>query len=208
MLAEACARRDRLGAREAYDALRAGAVLVDIRPQINRDLEGGLPGAVVIERNVLDWRLDPASDARLPIAGYDLHINRGVQRRLRVQPRCRGAAEPGHTPCHRPRRCLRPGALPAYHHRTRRTHRHATHSPEKQITTGVTPGLARRAIGLKHHDILARPRRGDSSVDDRGFGSNTSLTKRPVHRLVAAVRTGRRFVVALGQSTWRPRADV
>jgi hypothetical protein len=85
---------------------------------------------------------------------------------------------------------------------------YATHSPEKQITTGVTPGLARRAIGLKHHDILARPRRGDSSVDDRGFGSNTSLTKRPVHRLVAAVRTGRRFVVALGQSTWRPRADV
>jgi rhodanese-related sulfurtransferase len=76
VLAEACARRDRLGAGEAFDALRAGAVLVDIRPQINRDLEGGLPGAVVIERNVLDWRLDPASDARLPIAGYDLHINR------------------------------------------------------------------------------------------------------------------------------------
>jgi rhodanese-related sulfurtransferase len=37
-------------------------------------MEGGLPGAVVIDRNVLDWRLDPASDARLPIAGYDLHV--------------------------------------------------------------------------------------------------------------------------------------
>ena len=74
MLAEARARLDRLDTREAHDALRAGAVLVDIRPQINRDLEGGLPGAVVIERNVLDWRLDPASDAHLPIAGYDLHI--------------------------------------------------------------------------------------------------------------------------------------
>jgi len=60
MLAEARARLDRLDTREAHDALRAGAVLVDIRPQINRDLEGGLPGAVVIERNVLDWRLDPA----------------------------------------------------------------------------------------------------------------------------------------------------
>jgi rhodanese-related sulfurtransferase len=48
-------------------------VLVDIRTQINRDLEGGLPRAAVIDRNVLDWRLDPASDARLPIAGYDLH---------------------------------------------------------------------------------------------------------------------------------------
>jgi len=54
MLAEACARLDRLDAHEAHDALRAGAVLVDIRPQINRDLEGGLPGAVVIESNVLD----------------------------------------------------------------------------------------------------------------------------------------------------------
>jgi rhodanese-related sulfurtransferase len=54
--------------------VRAGAVLVDIRPQINRDFEGGLPGAAVIDRNVLDWRLDPASDARLPIAGYDLHV--------------------------------------------------------------------------------------------------------------------------------------
>ena len=74
MLAEARARLDRLDTREAHDALRAGAVLVDIRPQINRDLEGGLPGAVVIERNVLDWRLDPASDAHLPIAGYDLHV--------------------------------------------------------------------------------------------------------------------------------------
>ena len=61
VLAEACALVTLLGAREAYDALRAGAVLVDIRPQINRDLEGRLLGAVVIERNVLDWRLDPAA---------------------------------------------------------------------------------------------------------------------------------------------------
>jgi rhodanese-related sulfurtransferase len=160
VLAEACARRDRLGAGEAFDALRAGAVLVDIRPQINRDLEGGLPGAVVIERNVLDWRLDPASDARLPIAGYDLHINRVCNEGYASSLAAAALQNLGHTPCHRPRRCLRPGAPPAYHHRTRRTHRHATHSPEKQITTGVTPGLARRAIGLKHHDILARPRRG------------------------------------------------
>lgn len=74
VLDEARTRLDRLDAREAYDAVRAGAVLVDIRPQINRDMEGGLPGAVVIDRNVLDWRLDPASDARLPIAGYDLRV--------------------------------------------------------------------------------------------------------------------------------------
>jgi len=74
VLDDARTRLDRLDAREAYDAVRAGAVFVDIRPQINRDMEGGLPGAVVIDRNVLDWRLDPASDARLPIAGYDLHV--------------------------------------------------------------------------------------------------------------------------------------
>ena len=74
VLDEVRMRLDRLDARGAYDAVQAGALLVDIRPQINRDLEGGLPGAVVIERNVLDWRLDPASDARLPIADYDLHV--------------------------------------------------------------------------------------------------------------------------------------
>jgi rhodanese-related sulfurtransferase len=62
----------RLTAEEAHEAQQAGAVLIDIRPQLNRETEGTLPGAVVIERNVLEWRLDPASDARLPIADYDL----------------------------------------------------------------------------------------------------------------------------------------
>ena len=55
-------------------AQQAGAVLVDIRPQASREAEGELPDAVVIERTVLEWRLDPASDARLPLASYDLHI--------------------------------------------------------------------------------------------------------------------------------------
>jgi hypothetical protein len=40
----------------------------------------------------------------------------------------------GHTPCQRHRRCLRPGAPAAYHHRTGRNHRHSTDSPVKQIT--------------------------------------------------------------------------
>ena len=39
-----------------------------------RDTEGGLTGALVIERNVLEWRFDPTSDARLPIADYDLEV--------------------------------------------------------------------------------------------------------------------------------------
>jgi rhodanese-related sulfurtransferase len=49
-------------------------VLVDIRPALQRHEEGEIPGALVIERNVLEWRLDPASSARLPIARYDLEV--------------------------------------------------------------------------------------------------------------------------------------
>jgi rhodanese-related sulfurtransferase len=64
----------RLGPVEALQAQRDGAVLVDIRPQANREVEGEIPGAVVVERTVLEWRLDPASAARLPIASYDLHV--------------------------------------------------------------------------------------------------------------------------------------
>ena len=48
-----------------------GAVLVDIRPQAQRDREGHVPAALVIERNVLEWRCDPTSDAKLPQAVDD-----------------------------------------------------------------------------------------------------------------------------------------
>jgi rhodanese-related sulfurtransferase len=64
-------RYRRLTAAEVPDALRRGAVLVDIRPQAQRFREGGVPGALVIERNVLEWRCDPTSDARLPEAVGD-----------------------------------------------------------------------------------------------------------------------------------------
>ncbi len=46
----------------------AGAVVVDIRPVEQRDRDGRLPGALVIDRNVLEWRLDPTSPDRLPVA--------------------------------------------------------------------------------------------------------------------------------------------
>jgi len=59
---------------QAYQAAEAGAVLVDIRPAQQRAAEGGVPGAVIVERNVLEWRFDPACDARLPIASYDLQV--------------------------------------------------------------------------------------------------------------------------------------
>jgi rhodanese-related sulfurtransferase len=69
VLADARGRLKRLDPRQAYEAMQAGALLVDIRPQAQRAAEGQVPGALVVERNVLEWRLDPASDARLPEAG-------------------------------------------------------------------------------------------------------------------------------------------
>jgi rhodanese-related sulfurtransferase len=73
-LAQAREALDRLTPREAYEAARQGAVLVDIRPELNRQTEGAIPGALVIDRNVLEWRLDPTSEARLPLADYDLQV--------------------------------------------------------------------------------------------------------------------------------------
>ena len=66
LLDEARARLRRLSPAEAADACTAGALLVDIRPAAQREREGIVPGARVIERNVLEWRLDPASPDRIP----------------------------------------------------------------------------------------------------------------------------------------------
>lgn len=68
VLAAARARLDRLDPPRADAALAAGARLVDIRPGWQRLDEGTVPGALVVERNHLEWRLDPTSDARLPEA--------------------------------------------------------------------------------------------------------------------------------------------
>jgi rhodanese-related sulfurtransferase len=48
--------------------MAAGGLVVDIRPVDQRNRDGDLPGAVIIDRNVLEWRLDPSSPHRLPIA--------------------------------------------------------------------------------------------------------------------------------------------
>jgi rhodanese-related sulfurtransferase len=74
MLAGARGSLDRIGPRRASEAAAEGALLVDIRPAAQRAAEGEIPGALVIERNVLEWRLDPASSARLPQASYDLRV--------------------------------------------------------------------------------------------------------------------------------------
>ena len=49
-------------------ALAGGALVVDIRPLEQRTRDGELPGAVVLDRNDLEWRLDPTSPDRLPFA--------------------------------------------------------------------------------------------------------------------------------------------
>jgi rhodanese-related sulfurtransferase len=75
ILAGARARLRRLRPRDAFREAADGAVLVDIRPAAQRAEQGEIPGSTVIERNHLEWRLDPACEARLPwITGYDHHI--------------------------------------------------------------------------------------------------------------------------------------
>jgi rhodanese-related sulfurtransferase len=74
LLAAARARLHRLGPEEAAAAQRDGALLVDIRPYAQRVLEGEVPDALVVERNVLEWRFDPSSPARVAQARPDLLV--------------------------------------------------------------------------------------------------------------------------------------
>jgi len=74
VLAGARRRLDRLSPAAAMAASRDGALIVDIRPAAQRAAEGEVPGSLVVERNVLEWRFDPASGARLPQARYDLRV--------------------------------------------------------------------------------------------------------------------------------------
>src|SRR5215210_6629333 len=66
---------DRVEAADLASVQAAGALVVDIRPVEQRQRDGELPGALVIDRNVLEWRLDPSSPHRLPqVTGYDLEV--------------------------------------------------------------------------------------------------------------------------------------
>ena len=71
VLESARAKLTRIEARDVPGALERGALLVDIRPAAQRAREGDVAAALVIERNVLEWRCDPTSDARLPEAVGD-----------------------------------------------------------------------------------------------------------------------------------------
>jgi rhodanese-related sulfurtransferase len=75
ILAEARGRLKRLSPGQTLREVAEGAVLVDIRPDAQRAAEGSFPVGIVVERNVLEWRFDPASDARIPEAtGYDVRV--------------------------------------------------------------------------------------------------------------------------------------
>jgi rhodanese-related sulfurtransferase len=68
LLQNARTRLVRMHAQDVPAAVERGAILVDIRPHAQRAREGKVPAALVIERNVLEWRCDPTSDARIPQA--------------------------------------------------------------------------------------------------------------------------------------------
>ena len=72
LLAEARARLERVDPAQARDAVEAGAVLVDIRSQPQRERDGVVPGAIYHPRNVLEWRADPSSGASDPAIAGDL----------------------------------------------------------------------------------------------------------------------------------------
>ncbi len=75
LLAKARGGLERMRPEAALAALTDDAALVDIRPLEQRIVEGEVPGAIIIGRNVLEWRLDPRSDARIPaLARTDRHI--------------------------------------------------------------------------------------------------------------------------------------
>ncbi len=66
---------DRVQPADLAAEVSRGALVVDTRPVEQRGRDGALPGALVIDRNVLEWRLDPTSPHRIPqVADADLRV--------------------------------------------------------------------------------------------------------------------------------------
>jgi rhodanese-related sulfurtransferase len=87
LLSDARARLHRVAPERAYAAMQAGALLVDIRSEVQREADGVVPGALFFPRNVLEWRLDPASghaDPRVPGPAAEVIVmcNEGYQSSL------------------------------------------------------------------------------------------------------------------------------
>ncbi len=68
LLAKARSQLHRLTPAEVVEAVTGGALLIDTRTESQRAAAGDLPGAMVIDRTVLEWRLDPGSPDRIPEA--------------------------------------------------------------------------------------------------------------------------------------------
>jgi rhodanese-related sulfurtransferase len=74
-LLDACrAESDRVAPEDLATEVATGALVVDTRPVEQRTRDGALPGALVIDRNVLEWRLDPTSPDRIPEASADRRV--------------------------------------------------------------------------------------------------------------------------------------
>ncbi|MET0146918.1 MAG: rhodanese-like domain-containing protein [Ilumatobacteraceae bacterium] len=73
-LEAARARLHRVAPDDLATEVASGALVVDIRPEQDRQADGVLPGAIVIERNVLEWRLDPTSGHHLDDASPDRRV--------------------------------------------------------------------------------------------------------------------------------------
>jgi rhodanese-related sulfurtransferase len=66
LLARARSGLERVSAPQARSAMAQGAHLVDIRADSQRAADGCVPGARFVPRNVLEWRLDPGGEHRIP----------------------------------------------------------------------------------------------------------------------------------------------
>lgn len=87
ILIEARAQLDRVEPAQLASEHASGALVIDIRPAEQRSRDGALPGAVVIDRNVLEWRLDPSCEHHIAeVANHDTRIvivcNEGYQSSL------------------------------------------------------------------------------------------------------------------------------
>ena len=75
LLARARAQLVRVGPHEAWDAMRGGALLIDIRSESQRAADGIVPDAIWFARNVLEWRCDPSCEAYDDrLGGLDRHV--------------------------------------------------------------------------------------------------------------------------------------
>jgi rhodanese-related sulfurtransferase len=74
VLRNARAGLDRVAPADLASETAAGALVIDTRPVEQRQRDGDLRGALVIDRNVLEWRLDPEATSRIPETAYDRRI--------------------------------------------------------------------------------------------------------------------------------------